>query len=365
MLFVFHGHINPFRIVILNCMLGTGFGGLEKLFLDELEMLPMTGMAARGLVLRNSPLARYARERNLAFDEITMLSDWDPFSIAATRRVVSRHQPRLVMCVGRKAHRLLGRAVRTRIPIVPMLQKRRFDRTFPYAGVLVAAEHRRTTLIEDGVPATDIVVIPNGVRLPAQPKTDYSFSAGGPIKISALGRLHAKKGFGVLMAALTRLISKGIDLTCTIAGDGPERASLEAAVERRQLLQRVTLPGWTDDIAGFLSRADIFALPSFQEDFPLAVLDAMASGMPIVASAIDGPKDFLVEGATALLVPPNDPESLANALERLIDNAALRKALGCAARAEAERSYSFEAIGRRLRAALENVLAGRAISSGV
>lgn len=348
--------------MILNGMLGTGFGGLEKLFLDELEMLGLSGWPAHGLVLKGSPLARYARERNLACDEIRMLSDWDPFSVGVARRVVARAQPRLVMCVGRKAHRLLARAVQTSLPIVPMVQKRRFDRSLAYAGVLVAAEHRRRTLIEDGVPANDIIVIPNAVRLPERPKSDYR--AGKPVKIAALGRLHEKKGFGVLIAATAQLIARGVSLTCTIAGEGPERGNLEAEIARAGLSSVITLPGWTNDVAAFLSNADIFALPSFQEDFPLAVLDAMASGMPIVASAIDGPRDFLRDGATALMVAPNDAEALATALGRLIESVSLRESLGRTARVEAESRYSFQAIGARLAAALENVLAGRPISAG-
>jgi glycosyltransferase involved in cell wall biosynthesis len=241
-----------------------------------------------------------------------------------------------------------------------MVQKRRFDRSFRYSGVLVAAEHRRRTLMEDGMAAESIIVIPNAVHLPPQPKTDYHLSS--PVKLAALGRLHEKKGFGVLIDAVAHLVAKGIDCSCTIAGEGAERGDLEARIARGGLQPRITLPGWTDRVAEFLSPADIFVLPSFQEDFPLAVLDAMASGMPIVASAIDGPRDFLVDGMTALLVPPNDSHALANALARLIENDALRESLGRAARAEAERQYSFSAIGRGLRAALENVLAGRAIS---
>ena len=158
--------------MILNCMLGSGYGGLEKLFLDEIEMLPPTGFPALGIVRGNSDLARYAKDRGVAYDEITSWSDWDPISIARAKAVIRRHAPELVMCVGRKAHRLFGRAIGDKIPIVPMLQKRRFDRNFPHAGVLVAAEHRRRTLIEDGVAAENIAVIPNAVGLPEQ-KSDY------------------------------------------------------------------------------------------------------------------------------------------------------------------------------------------------
>ncbi|MGH6879130.1 MAG: glycosyltransferase family 4 protein [Rhizomicrobium sp.] len=345
-------------------MLGSGYGGLEKLFLDEIEMLPLAGVQARGLVRRKSSLAHYARERGIAFDETFALSDWDPVSIAAARSLVRRHVPQLVICVGRKAHRLLGRAIGTRIPIIPMVQKRRFDRSFPHAGIMVAAQHRRHTLIEDGVSDKDIVVVPNAVRLPAQPKSDYLLRAGQPVRIASLGRLHEKKGFRVLIRAIGFLNRNAIDSTCVIAGEGAERSNLEDQLRREHLETRISLPGWTDRVADFLAEADLFVLPSFQEDFPLAALDAMASGMPIVASAIDGPKDFLVDGETALLVPPNEPDALAGALTRLIGDAALRERLGRKAREAAVQNYSFEAVARHLSSAMRNVLDGRPISSG-
>lgn len=348
--------------MILNCMLGTGYGGLEKLFLDEIEMLPLAGLAARGLVRRKSPLARYARDRRLAFDEVMALSDWDPLSIAAARSIVRQRAPQLVMCVGRKAHRLLGRAIGARIPIVTMVQKRRFDHDFPYAGILVAAEHRRRTLIEDGVPARDIIVIPNAVRLPERPKWNYR--TGASPKIVTLGRLHEKKGFGDLIEAMRILSARSVDCTCAIAGDGPERGNLQNQIDRGNLASRIFLPGWTDNVADFLAGGDIFVLPSFQEDLPLAVLDAMASGMPIVASDIDGPNELLMDGETALLVPSHDPVTLADTLARLAQDEALRERLGRGACAVAERNYSFDVISRHLALALSNVIEGKPISSG-
>ena len=353
---------SPVFQMILNCMLGSGYGGLEKLFLDEIEMLPPAGFPARGIVRRNSELARYAADRAIAFDELTSWSDWDPLSILRARAVIRRHTPALVMTVGRQAHRLFGRAIGNRIPIVPMVQKRRFDRSLPHAGVLVAAEHRRRTLVEDGVAFENIAVIPNAVRLPAQPKTDYRLAPGEPVRIVAHGRLHEKKGYRILVDAIAILARRGIACSCKIAGEGPEREALQKQIAAANLETSIALPGWTDSVADFLAPGDIFVLPSFQEDFPLAVLDAMASGMPMVASAIDGPKDFLIEGETALLVPPGDPAALAQAMERLIADDALRETLGRAARAEAVARYSFEAVGKQLAQALRNVLAGRPIS---
>lgn len=332
------------------------------MFLDEIEMLQQAGMPALGVVRRNSPLASYARDRKLPFDEIPVFSDWDPFSVAAARRMIHRYSPQLLMCVGRTAHRLFARAIGTDIPIVVMVQKRRFDLDLPFAGVLAAAEHRRKTLIDDGVPPEKLAVIPNAVRLPPHPKSDYRLASGSPPRIVALGRLHPKKGFQVLVEALAILRRRGLDCLCSIAGEGPERNRITSQIESAGLAKQVFLPGWTDHVAKYLEDGDIFALPSFQEDFPLAVLDAMASGMPIVASAIDGPKDFLNDGQTALLVPPNDPVALANAFERLIRDSELRERLGRAARSVAADKYGFESVGARLSAALRNVLARRPIS---
>jgi glycosyltransferase involved in cell wall biosynthesis len=349
--------------MILNCMLGSGFGGLEKLFLDEIEMLPPAGFAARGIVRGNSELSRYAKARNIAYDEITYWSDWDPVTIARAQALIKGHAPELVMTVGRQAHRLFGRAIGSRIPVVPMVQKRRFDRRFPYAGIFVAAQHRRRTLIEDGVKPEDIAVIPNAVRLAEKPKNDYRLST--PVKFVSHGRLHEKKGYGVLVEAIAQLSRDGVDCRATIAGEGPERDALQTQIAQKNLAEKIALPGWTDSVADFLAGGDIFVLPSFQEDFPLSVLDAMASGMPIVASAIDGPKDFLSEGETALLVPPGDPAALAAAIRGVIDDAALREKLGRASRAEAVDKYAFGAVGRQLAHALRNVLAGQPISTGL
>lgn len=349
--------------MILNCMLGTGFGGLEKLFLDEIEMLLQANMPVCGLVRKHAPLASYARDRNLPVEEIGTWSDWDPLSIARARHVVQSVAPGLVMCVGRGAHRLLARTVGRDIPIVVMVQKRKFDTGLPFAGVLAAATHRRLTLIEDGVPPGKIAVIPNAVRLPPQPKSDFALAAR--VRFVTLGRLHAKKGFGVLVDALGLLRQQGLEFQCAIAGEGPERQAMESRIDSVGLSERIRLPGWTDDVASFLVRGDIFVLPSFQEDFPLAVLDAMASGIPIVASAIDGPKDFLVDDRTALLVPPHDPTALAAALARLASDAGLRERLGRAARKQAQEQYSFEAVGGRFSTALRNVLAGLPISDGL
>src|SRR5437773_2950008 len=115
-----HPQLSAVSAMILNCMFARGFGGLEKLFLDEIEMLSLAGMPARGLVRCNSQLAGYARARGLEFEQISAWSDWDPISLARAHAVVRRLRPRLILCVGRNAHRLMARAAPRHIPIVCM-----------------------------------------------------------------------------------------------------------------------------------------------------------------------------------------------------------------------------------------------------
>ncbi len=351
--------------MILDCMLGTSFGGLEQVFLDQLTMLPAAGTMVRGVAQRGSPSAQRAAEAGLPCDEITILSEWDAFSLHRARAVVRQNAPRLLLCHGRRAHQVFARAMGKRLPIVAMVHKPRFDRNLPHTGVIVVAEHRRRSLIADGVSEEKIVVVPNAVPLPPTPKQSYDTKPGAPIKIAGLGRLHEQKGFPVLIEALRILADRQVPFTCAIAGEGPSRDLLTRAISDRGLERDVTLPGWIDKPAGFLMDADIFAFPSVLEDFPLALLEAMSCGLPIVSSRIDGPKDFLVDGETALLVPADDPAAHANALERLSGDAALRERLGRNVRALVERNYGVDSIGRRLASALSNVAAGRPIGEGL
>jgi glycosyltransferase involved in cell wall biosynthesis len=343
--------------MILDCMLATNYGGTEKVFLDQLQMLPLAGMAVCGVARRGSPAARRAHAQNLPCEEMTVLSEWDPLTRAFARAIVDRHKPSAILCHGMKAQRIFAAAVGGRVPVVAMVHKPGFHKDLPSALFITVAEHRRRFLIAHGAPADKVVTIPNGVPIPSVFKTDYAIAPGRRAKIAAIGRLHEKKGFDVLADALKLLADRGVDFECTILGDGPQRGEIEQRIARYGLGGRVALPGWSDDIASLLMASDVFAFPSFQEDFPLAVLEAMAHGLPIVSSRIDGPKDFLVDGKTALFVEMADAPGLAAGLERLIGDEALRRALGSNARDDAARHYSFPAIGRRLADTLSGVIA--------
>jgi glycogen synthase len=164
-----------------------------------------------------------------------------------------------------------------------------------------------------------------------------------PARLLAVGRLTAQKGVDVLLDALARPGLEGAVLD--VVGDGDWRGRLEAQAGRLGLTGRVNFPGWRDRdaLAAVYRAADVFVLPSRDEGMPNVLLEAMASGLPAVASRVAGAEDLVADGETGFLVPPDDPEALATALRRLIGDPALRAAMGARARMRAEREFSWRA----------------------
>jgi glycosyltransferase involved in cell wall biosynthesis len=167
-------------------------------------------------------------------------------------------------------------------------------------------------------------------------------------------RLDEQKGLPFLLRAAAEL--PGVDFV--LAGEGPERASLEALAEELGIAERVHFLGYRGDIPQLLAACDIFVLPSLYEGSSLAVLEAMAAKRPVVSSAIGGTDELIDNGADGLLVEPGDAAGLARALRRLLDDAGLRKAFAQRARERVERDFTPTAMTQRLEAIYEELLQG-------
>ena len=187
---------------------------------------------------------------------------------------------------------------------------------------------RARTCTEDAT-----VVIPNAVDVGAAPRAAL---AGEPPLLVSVGRLKEPKTFELLVEALGRV---GVPYRAAIAGDGPDRPAVEAAVARTGA--RVELLGTHGEVPRLLAGADAFVLSSASEGMPISVLEAMAAGLPVVASAVGGVPELVVDGETGLLVPPGDADALADALERVLGDAELRRRMGEAARRRAEEEFDL------------------------
>lgn len=174
--------------------------------------------------------------------------------------------------------------------------------------------------------------------------------AAEPFKILCVGRLAAAKAHHILLAAIARLVATGRKVELTIVGDGPERKSLEQAIVERRLNGAVRLAGPCnhDRVIDFYGRTDAFALASFAEGVPVVLMEAMAMKVPCVATWIAGVPELIRDGIDGLLAPPADPEALAAALARLMDDPALRERLGDSARRRVLECYDLKRNSARL-----------------
>ena len=337
-------------MVILHAMLGAAFGGLEQVFLDYQPILDTIarerGGACVALVRRGGEAARRAAARGDVLDYALAYSDWDPLSVASVRAAVRRHRPRLGVAHGQRAYRLLARALPGTTPLIAVIHKPSFDVDLKRTTYVCVGAHLAQAVRARGVAAERVRVVPNAVALDAPRATPRE--AGETPVIVAGGRLHPKKGFDILVRAMAELRGRGIAAACRIAGEGPERPRLQALIDELALQSRVALTGWTDDLPGFLAQGDVFAFPSYQEGFPLVLLQAMAAGLPIVSSAIDGPSEMLSNGESGLLIPAGDPAALAGALAALLADAPRAAGLAAAARGLVERDFGPVALARRL-----------------
>jgi glycosyltransferase involved in cell wall biosynthesis len=205
------------------------------------------------------------------------------------------------------------------------------------AAVIVTTEELRAHVATMTRPER-IHLIPNGVDLTRFAPTGRGESRDG--RILYIGRLSEEKNLSTLVQAVAALRGR-VKSQLIMIGSGPLRARLEA--EARAAGVRAAFPGVVEHrlLPGWLREADAFVLPSFTEGHPKVLLEAMAAGVPCVASDCPGNRALVRDGETGLLFDPRDPASLATALERVLTDGVLASALGCAGRDLVSRDYDL------------------------
>jgi sugar transferase (PEP-CTERM/EpsH1 system associated) len=204
-----------------------------------------------------------------------------------------------------------------------------------------------------GVPPERIRQLYSGVDVHRFCPDHGSTAAGADdqVVIGTAGRLDPVKNQAALVDALRRIHDRDPGragrLKLIIVGDGPLRAGLEQRVQAAGLQKQVSLLGARQDVPALMRGMDVFALPSTNEGISNTVLEAMASGLPVVATRVGGNPELVVDGVTGMLVAPGDDASLAEALARYAGDPLLRRAHGAAGRARAVEEFSIEAMMKR------------------
>lgn len=224
-------------------------------------------------------------------------------------------------------------------------------------GVVVNSQRARQALMRRGL--ARVHYVPNGIDLDAAQPAEEAPSPAATRRIVAVGRLSREKGYPHLLEAVAQVRDLCPPVELVIAGEGPDREALEVSARRLGVAERVRFAGHVDSIYPLLRGAEAFVLPSLHEGMPNALMEAMAAGRPLVATAVDGVLDLVTDGEEALLVPPGDGAALARALRTILTDPALADRLGRRAR-ERIAAFDFSVSLRAMEAVYDGVLTPKA-----
>jgi glycosyltransferase involved in cell wall biosynthesis len=239
-------------------------------------------------------------------------------------------------------------------------------RLFHLSDCVVAnSEAARQNLLGAGVPPERVQVVPNGVDL-------QRFSSNGnhafarrrwgwkdeTLLIGVIANLRPEKGHATLLEAVPSVVKRFPQAHFLLVGPDPVQHGERLRALASHLGAHVSFLGDCSEIPELLAALDVFVLPSYSESMPNAVMEAMSAGRPVIASAVGGCKELIVDGETGILVPPRNPEALAAQIVRLLEEPGLRETLGRAARKRAEAEFDIKVAVRRLEAIYDELLNG-------
>ena len=216
-----------------------------------------------------------------------------------------------------------------------------------------ASDAIRDMLVRDGIPAARAVTVHEGIDVDAvraAPRAPIHEELWLPHEAPVVGNIGAlvpHKGQRYLVDAAAAVIQRQPDARFVIAGDGELRSALDQQIKARLLTKHVLLAGFRTDVYSVLKAFDLFVMSSTTEGLGTSLLDAMACGTPVVATAVGGIPEVVVDGETGLLVPPRDPDALAHAILRLLEDRALRERMGAAGLARVRERFTAEAMVER------------------
>ncbi len=293
---------------LLNVMMGKSRGGLEAMAVRYHEALQAAGFDVLSAGHPQGMLAGLSD-----FRPLTTSFSQDPFSALKLKAIANRFRPDLVIVHGNRAlfvatHSWAGLANKTLAVVHNFRTKANLEKV---RGALCVSPAVKMD-VETSFPSIATHLMENFLPLAERPVK--APPAGIPV-VGALGRLHVNKGFDILLQAAALLRERGISVKLQIAGDGPEDDTLKTLAARLGLgAEDLEFTGWVTGPADYLAKLDLFVLPSRVEPFGLVVVEAMAAGVPVISSDIDGPRTILRSGELGVMVPPEDPSALADAI---------------------------------------------------
>jgi L-malate glycosyltransferase len=346
-------------VTVLLLITTFDIGGAERVYIDVAKGLAGRGhrVIAAALQARSGDVARALAGTGVCIVDLRMRSKLDVLVIWRLLRVLRRERVSVLYTFLIHAH-LIGR-VASRLAGTPVVLSS--QQIMAWEGRLVERLNRATArwcttvvgvsrnvsryLIERvGIPPEKVVTIYNCVDVSAfRGRSGPKPSGEGPI-IGSIARLNPEKDHTSLLRAFAILRRRYSRARLVLAGAGPERERLERLAASLGIDGSVEFLGHVDDVRPVHARLDVYVQSSHVEGMPVAVLEALAAGIPVVAARVGGNEEAVVDGVGGVLVPPRHPEAIAEAVSRIVDQPALAREMAAAGRRHVEQVFGAAAM---------------------
>lgn len=373
----------PRRIKVMLLTVGLGVGGTEGQLLELASRLDRRRFEVGVCALKGADvIADEMRARGVRVIALDGKGTWDVRVLYRLYRVLLAERPDVIHAFLFWANfisRVLGRLLQVPVRISSyrdvLLWGRwrnrlceRLTARWAHAVTCCSEAVRLRVLSEVGGDEWKYLTIHNGVDMAGfhsyrtVTKRHVGLREGVPVIGTVCRLIEPDKGITVLLQGMAKLAGPPASLSCQllIVGEGPARRQLHDLGERLGISSRVVFTGMRRDIADVLPLLDVFVMPSLSEGFGIAIVEAMAAGRPVVASAVGGIPEIVHHEETGLLVPPGDPDALAAALRDLVTRPDRARALGACGQQRARELFSIELAVKRHEDLYEGLMAKRA-----
>ena len=362
------------RLRVLHVIGGGEFGGAERHILNLATAMDPNLVEVSVCCLFDDPFVKVAREAGIKAYSIPMRHKLD-FGIVTKLRdnivkeninIVHTHGVRANL-VGRLAAKLAG--VETVVTTVHSLLAQDYPDLFSrFANMMIEKTSRGLTthfiavsgglqkaLVHQGIPEKKITIIYNGLNPGSFQEAGISAGkwrerAGfepGTTLLAIVGRLHQVKGHHYFLKAAAEILKTRTDVHFLVVGSGPEGDKLEEYTQKLGISDHVTFTGFVSDVSELMPDLDLLIVPSLWEGFGLTALEAMAVGVPVVATSVGGLPEIVEHGSTGLLVPPADEVGLVRGINWMLDHPQEAQEMATAAKAVVEEKFTASAMARK------------------
>ena len=335
---------------VLHAIAGAEVGGAEAFFERLAVALGEAGVTQHCVIRDNAARRALLAAAGLAVTELPFGGLFDFTTRSRLRRCIATFQPGVVLSWMSRATDFVEHGTPEEKGFVHLGRLGGYYdlKHYRHCDHLVCnTEDLRSYAVAGGFAPDRVHYVPNFVHADrAEPFSRATFGTPGDVPVVvAAGRLHPNKAFDVLIKAMAQVPRAHLWL----AGSGPLDATLKALAGSLGIADRVHFLGWRNDVASLISAADVLACPSRQEPLGNVVLEGWAQGTAVVAAAAVGPASLIQEEISGLLVPVDNADALAAALNRVMCNAALRTQLADGGRAAFEAEFTKEAVVQHYR----------------